>query len=150
MYKGICRGQVVAVKVPLQQDALTEEQLKEFRDEVAIMRRIFHPNVVLFLGISIIYNLFVSLIQIGRCLHATAQYHDRYSIHAARLARRLAQNKRQTVFTSKTVNCIRRRARSCLAAQHQSHRTQRFGSCQISYLLSFISFPALETGKSVA
>jgi hypothetical protein len=50
VYKGVCRGQVVAVKVPLQQESLTAEQLKEFRDEVAILRKIYHPNVVLFLG----------------------------------------------------------------------------------------------------
>jgi hypothetical protein len=39
----------VAVKVPVRQN-LTPKQLEEFRHEVAIMKRIFHPNVVLFLG----------------------------------------------------------------------------------------------------
>ena len=52
VYKGTCRGQVVAVKVPLNQDALSDEQLAEFRAEVAILRKIYHPNVVLFLGAS--------------------------------------------------------------------------------------------------
>lgn len=49
VYKGKCRGLPVAIKVPKKQD-LTEDQLKQFREEVAIMRRIFNPNVVLFLG----------------------------------------------------------------------------------------------------
>jgi hypothetical protein len=38
----------VAVKVPVRQN-LTPKQLDEFRHEVSIMKRIFHPNVVLFL-----------------------------------------------------------------------------------------------------
>lgn len=50
VYRGLCRGQVVAVKVPLNQDEITEEQLAEFRAEVAIMRKIYHFSVVLFLG----------------------------------------------------------------------------------------------------
>jgi serine/threonine protein kinase len=50
VYRGLCRGQVVAVKVPLNQDEITDEQLAEFRAEVAIMRKIYHFSVVLFLG----------------------------------------------------------------------------------------------------
>jgi serine/threonine protein kinase len=49
VYRGVCRGQPVAIKVPQHQE-LNEQQLADFRNEVAIMRRIFHPNVVLFLG----------------------------------------------------------------------------------------------------
>jgi len=49
VYRGKCRGQTVAVKVPVRQN-LTPKQLAEFRHEVGIMKRIFHPNVVLFLG----------------------------------------------------------------------------------------------------
>lgn len=49
VYRGICRGKNVAIKVPLRQH-LSESELKSFRNEVEIMRHIFHPNVVLFLG----------------------------------------------------------------------------------------------------
>jgi len=49
VYKANCRGIPVAVKVPLKQN-LSEQELKMFRHEVTIMRKIFHPNVVLFLG----------------------------------------------------------------------------------------------------
>jgi serine/threonine protein kinase len=49
VYRAKCRGKLVAVKIPNKQD-LTESQLKLFRHEVTIMRKIFHPNVVLFLG----------------------------------------------------------------------------------------------------
>eukprot|EP00727_Mastigamoeba_balamuthi_P008772 m51a1_g4517 putative sh2 domain-containing protein (688) ;mRNA; f:422969-426165 len=49
VYRAKCRGKLVAVKVPNKQD-LTEQQLRMFRHEVTIMRKIFHPNVVLYLG----------------------------------------------------------------------------------------------------
>ncbi|EGC38851.1 hypothetical protein DICPUDRAFT_148427 [Dictyostelium purpureum] len=49
VYKATCRGKKVAVKVPKKQ-TLSESELKSFKNEVDIMRNIFHPNVVLFLG----------------------------------------------------------------------------------------------------
>ncbi|EGG23899.1 SH2 domain-containing protein [Cavenderia fasciculata] len=49
VYKGKCRGQEVAVKVPRKQK-LNLYELTSFRHEVKIMSKIFHPNVVLFLG----------------------------------------------------------------------------------------------------
>mmetsp|Transcript_26030 Transcript_26030/g.28955 ORF Transcript_26030/g.28955 Transcript_26030/m.28955 type:complete len:507 (-) Transcript_26030:154-1674(-) len=49
VYKGRCRGGVVAVKVPIKQK-LSKHELEEFKKEVAIMSQIFHPNVVLFMG----------------------------------------------------------------------------------------------------
>jgi serine/threonine protein kinase len=58
VYKGKCRGKEVAIKVPLKQK-LSEEELKAFRHEVQIMRRIFHPNVVLFLGACTSDNSFM-------------------------------------------------------------------------------------------
>ncbi|EGG16486.1 SH2 domain-containing protein [Cavenderia fasciculata] len=48
VYKGRCRQKDVAVKVMLKQ--VDEKTLKDFRKEVAIMSKIFHPNIVLFLG----------------------------------------------------------------------------------------------------
>eukprot|EP01132_Coremiostelium_polycephalum_P000471 gene471-597_t len=49
VYRATCRGKKVAVKVPKKQ-TLSESELKSFKNEVEIMRQIFHPNVVLFLG----------------------------------------------------------------------------------------------------
>eukprot|EP01112_Ceratiomyxa_fruticulosa_P013616 TRINITY_DN3833_c0_g1_i2.p1 TRINITY_DN3833_c0_g1~~TRINITY_DN3833_c0_g1_i2.p1 ORF type:complete len:543 (-),score=94.64 TRINITY_DN3833_c0_g1_i2:235-1863(-) len=48
VYKGRCRQKDVAVKVLFRQ--LEEKTLRDFRKEVAIMSKIFHPNIVLFLG----------------------------------------------------------------------------------------------------
>eukprot|EP01113_Clastostelium_recurvatum_P013999 TRINITY_DN1756_c0_g1_i3.p1 TRINITY_DN1756_c0_g1~~TRINITY_DN1756_c0_g1_i3.p1 ORF type:complete len:784 (+),score=234.68 TRINITY_DN1756_c0_g1_i3:77-2428(+) len=49
VYKGRCRGQEVAVKVPRKQ-RLNLQELTSFRHEVKMMSKIYHPNVVLFLG----------------------------------------------------------------------------------------------------
>lgn len=48
VYKGSCRQKDVAVKVLFRQ--FDEKSLRAFRKEVAIMSKIFHPNIVLFLG----------------------------------------------------------------------------------------------------
>ncbi|KAK4486614.1 hypothetical protein RD792_006865 [Penstemon davidsonii] len=49
VYRGDWHGTEVAVKKFLDQD-LTGESLEEFRSEVRIMKRVRHPNVVLFMG----------------------------------------------------------------------------------------------------
>eukprot|EP00727_Mastigamoeba_balamuthi_P014270 m51a1_g9466 putative sh2 domain-containing protein (1365) ;mRNA; f:547094-557090 len=49
VYRARCRGKMVAAKVPLQQ-TLTDRQLAMFRHEMSIMRKVYHPHVVLFLG----------------------------------------------------------------------------------------------------
>eukprot|EP00005_Dracoamoeba_jomungandri_P004604 CAMPEP_0174258702 /NCGR_PEP_ID=MMETSP0439-20130205/7658_1 /TAXON_ID=0 /ORGANISM="Stereomyxa ramosa, Strain Chinc5" /LENGTH=506 /DNA_ID=CAMNT_0015342317 /DNA_START=155 /DNA_END=1675 /DNA_ORIENTATION=+ len=49
VYRGECRGQQVAVKV-LHRQSLDEQTLKAFRKEVSIMSRIFHPNILLYMG----------------------------------------------------------------------------------------------------
>ncbi|KAF9667544.1 hypothetical protein SADUNF_Sadunf15G0034200 [Salix dunnii] len=49
VYRGDWHGTEVAVKRFLDQD-ITGESLEEFRSEVRIMKRVRHPNVVLFMG----------------------------------------------------------------------------------------------------
>ena len=49
VYKGKCRSQEVAVKVLHRQD-LDEHSLSAFRKEVEIVSKIFHPNILLYLG----------------------------------------------------------------------------------------------------
>ncbi|CAN4098287.1 unnamed protein product [Withania somnifera] len=49
VYRGEWHGTEVAVKKFLDQD-ITGESLEEFRSEVRIMKRLRHPNVVLFMG----------------------------------------------------------------------------------------------------
>lgn len=48
VYRGYCRGKKVAIKVPKKK--LTPRQIEQFRSEIAFMSKIFHPNVVLFMG----------------------------------------------------------------------------------------------------
>ncbi|XP_062220266.1 probable serine/threonine-protein kinase SIS8 isoform X3 [Phragmites australis] len=49
VYRGDWHGTEVAVKKFLQQD-ISSDALEEFRSEVRIMKRLRHPNVVLFMG----------------------------------------------------------------------------------------------------
>ncbi|KAL6605894.1 hypothetical protein ACP70R_041547 [Stipagrostis hirtigluma subsp. patula] len=49
VYKGEWHGTEVAVKKFLQQD-ISSDALEEFRTEIGIMKRLRHPNVVLFMG----------------------------------------------------------------------------------------------------
>lgn len=49
VYKGVCRANDVAVKIPLVQH-LDEVQLSLLRKEVEIMSANPHPNIVLFMG----------------------------------------------------------------------------------------------------
>jgi serine/threonine protein kinase len=49
VYKGLCRGAQVAVKIPKFSD-LTEDKVEAFREELKVMARIVHPRVVALLG----------------------------------------------------------------------------------------------------
>jgi len=49
VYKGFCRGKVVAIKEPSKQE-LTMQEEEDFVKEVKIMRKIVHPNVVALYG----------------------------------------------------------------------------------------------------
>ncbi|XP_071715347.1 serine/threonine-protein kinase EDR1-like isoform X2 [Rutidosis leptorrhynchoides] len=49
VFRGIWNGTEVAIKVFLEQD-LTEENMEDFCNEISILSRLRHPNVILFLG----------------------------------------------------------------------------------------------------
>ncbi|GAB2234749.1 hypothetical protein Droror1_Dr00004014 [Drosera rotundifolia] len=49
VFRGIWNGTDVAIKVFLEQD-LTPENMEDFCNEIAILSRLRHPNVILFLG----------------------------------------------------------------------------------------------------
>lgn len=51
VYKCQCRGKSWAVKVPKEKRLLPEKQ-EEFKKEITIMKKVYHPNIVLFLGAS--------------------------------------------------------------------------------------------------
>ncbi|XP_039016965.1 serine/threonine-protein kinase EDR1-like isoform X1 [Hibiscus syriacus] len=49
VFRGVWNGTDVAIKVFLEQD-LTEENMEDFCNEISILGRLRHPNVILFLG----------------------------------------------------------------------------------------------------
>eukprot|EP01096_Ripella_sp_DP13-Kostka_P004162 TRINITY_DN1625_c0_g1_i5.p1 TRINITY_DN1625_c0_g1~~TRINITY_DN1625_c0_g1_i5.p1 ORF type:complete len:482 (-),score=181.11 TRINITY_DN1625_c0_g1_i5:153-1598(-) len=50
VFSGFCRGKNVAIKVFKPDMFQTEEERQAIREEVKIMSKIYHPNVVLFMG----------------------------------------------------------------------------------------------------
>ncbi|XP_057792364.1 serine/threonine-protein kinase EDR1-like isoform X2 [Salvia miltiorrhiza] len=51
VFRGVWNGTEVAIKVFLEQD-LTAENMEDFCNEISILSRLRHPNVILFLGAS--------------------------------------------------------------------------------------------------
>jgi serine/threonine protein kinase len=49
VFRGVWNGTDVAIKLFLEQD-LTAENMEDFCNEISILSRVRHPNVVLFLG----------------------------------------------------------------------------------------------------
>ncbi|KAH9329686.1 hypothetical protein KI387_001794, partial [Taxus chinensis] len=49
VFRGIWNGTEVAIKILLEQD-LTEENMEDFCNEISLLSRLRHPNVILFLG----------------------------------------------------------------------------------------------------
>ena len=52
VYRGKCRGLSVAVKMPKAFD-ISGEELEQFKDEVRMMAKLYHPRIALFLGACI-------------------------------------------------------------------------------------------------
>ena len=52
VFYGVCRGQVVAVKMltHTKEEWKEEKNLKKFRKEIALHQRLYHPNIVLLMG----------------------------------------------------------------------------------------------------
>ena len=82
----MCRGLPVAVKVLNNTpDKLAEKGLKQFRAEVAIHKRLFHPNVVLLMGASVSKD---ELIIVEELMHRDLDrvlYDDKLKLSLARL-----------------------------------------------------------------
>ena len=83
----MCRGLPVAIKVlENTPDKLKEKGLKQFRDEVAIHKRLFHPNVVLLMGASVSDH---ELIIVEELLYKDLEeaiYNEKLKLSLARLA----------------------------------------------------------------
>ena len=50
VYRGTCAGNLVAVKIPRNRDAMSINDVRLFRHEANVMARILHPNIVQFRG----------------------------------------------------------------------------------------------------
>jgi serine/threonine protein kinase len=81
VYRGTWRGTEVAIKRFLEQN-LSPVTIREFRDEVMIMSKLRHPNIVLFMGAVTqsnqlaIVTQFVARGSLFRLLHRTKEVLD--------------------------------------------------------------------------
>jgi serine/threonine protein kinase len=56
VYKGMCRGKIVAIK---ELDGLSANNIENFKSEVIIMTQLRHPNILLFMGACLSPGLIV-------------------------------------------------------------------------------------------
>jgi serine/threonine protein kinase len=70
----VIKGIQVAVKIPKKQDWASDE-LRSFREEVAITRSAFHTNVVLFLGACTVPGKIMLVVERMVCDMATLLHH---------------------------------------------------------------------------
>lgn len=78
VYKCQCRGKTWAVKVP-KVSRLTAEKLDEFKKEIHVMKKVYHPNVVLFLGAAVDPIMIVTEYMTGGDLEGLIQKPERYA-----------------------------------------------------------------------
>eukprot|EP00188_Purpureofilum_apyrenoidigerum_P004834 Plantae.Rhodophyta-Purpureofilum_apyrenoidigerum.ctg5789.p1 GENE.Plantae.Rhodophyta-Purpureofilum_apyrenoidigerum.ctg5789~~Plantae.Rhodophyta-Purpureofilum_apyrenoidigerum.ctg5789.p1 ORF type:complete len:480 (+),score=67.08 Plantae.Rhodophyta-Purpureofilum_apyrenoidigerum.ctg5789:294-1733(+) len=62
VYRGVWRGTPVAVKEVFYGDATQDTLLENFVREAGIMSRLRHPNIVLYIGLSVLQNRTISLV----------------------------------------------------------------------------------------
>lgn len=78
VYKCQCRGKLWAVKVPNRSD-LPPEKLESFKDEIHVLKKVFHPNVVLFMGASTNPIMIVTELMSGGDLKSLIRNPQRYA-----------------------------------------------------------------------
>lgn len=86
VYRCRCRGRQWAVKVP-KEDWLDSEQKEAFKKEIHVMKKVYHPNVVLFLGASLDPIMIVTELMEGGDLNGLI--HDPKKFAALTLERKL-------------------------------------------------------------
>ena len=78
VYRCQCRGRAWAVKVP-KVSKLSEAKLVEFKKEIHVMKKVYHPNVVLFLGASVNPIMIVTELMQGGDLESLIHKPENYA-----------------------------------------------------------------------
>ncbi|KAJ8485884.1 hypothetical protein OPV22_018369 [Ensete ventricosum] len=134
VFRGIWNGTDVAIKVFLEQD-LTTENVEDFCNEISILSRLRHPNVILFLGACVKpphLSLVTEYMEMGSLY---------YLIHTSGQKRRLSWRKRLKMLRDicRGLMCIHRmkivhrdlKSANCLVDKHWAVKICDFGLSRV-------------------
>ncbi|URD96491.1 STYKc [Musa troglodytarum] len=134
VFRGIWNGTDVAIKVFLEQD-LTTENVEDFCNEISILSRLRHPNVILFLGACVKpphLSLVTEYMEMGSLY---------YLIHTSGQKRRLSWRKRLKMLRDicRGLMCIHRmkivhrdlKSANCLVDKHWTVKICDFGLSRV-------------------
>ncbi|WOL20592.1 hypothetical protein Cni_G29397 [Canna indica] len=136
VFRGIWNGTDVAVKVFLEQD-LTTENIEDFCNEISILSRLRHPNVILFLGACMKpphLSLVTEYMEMGSLY---------YLIHTSGQKKRLSWRKRLKMLRDicRGLMCIHRmkivhrdlKSANCLVDKHWTVKICDFGLSRVMH-----------------
>ncbi|XP_028107185.1 serine/threonine-protein kinase EDR1-like isoform X1 [Camellia sinensis] len=118
VFRGIWNGTDVAIKVFLEQD-LTVENIEDFCNEISILSRLRHPNVILFLGACTKPS---RLSMVTEYMEMGSLYH---LIHVSGLKKRLSWRRRVKII------CDICRGLMCIHRMKIAHRDLKSANCLV-------------------
>ncbi|XP_042437450.1 serine/threonine-protein kinase EDR1-like isoform X2 [Zingiber officinale] len=134
VFRGIWNGTDVAIKVFLEQD-LTTDNIEDFCNEISILSRLRHPNVILFLGACMKpphFSLITEYMEMGSLY---------YLIHTSGQKKRLSWRKRLKMLRDicRGLMCIHRmkivhrdlKSANCLVDKHWTVKICDFGLSRV-------------------
>lgn len=135
VFRGIWRGTEVAIKVLLEQD-LTPENTNDFCNEISLLSRLRHPNVILFLGACLRPP---HLSMVTEYMHMGSLYR---LIHTSGQGQKLSWRRRLKMLRDicRGMMCVQRmgivhrdlKSANCLVDKHWSVKVCDFGLSRIA------------------
>ncbi|KAJ7559742.1 hypothetical protein O6H91_04G099000 [Diphasiastrum complanatum] len=135
VFRGIWRGTEVAIKLMLEQD-LTKENTEDFCNEIRLLSRLRHPNVILFLG-ACTKPPHLSLVT--EYMHMGSLYH---LVHLSGQGKKLSWRRRFKMLRDicRGMMCVHRmniihrdlKSANCLVDKHWSVKICDFGLSRIT------------------
>lgn len=153
VYRGVWRGTDVAIKILLEQD-LTTENMEDFCNEIAVLSRLRHPNVILFLGAC---TTPPHLSMVTEYMHMGSLYH---LIHTSDQGKKLSWRRRLKMLLDicRGMMCIQRmkivhrdlKSANCLVDKHSKVKICDFGLSRIMVNSPIKDFKAAGTPEWMA
>lgn len=153
VYRGVWRGTDVAIKILLEQD-LTMENMEDFCNEIAVLSRLRHPNVILFLGAC---TTPPHLSMVTEYMHMGSLYH---LIHTSDQGKKLSWRRRLKMLLDicRGMMCIERmkivhrdlKSANCLVDKHWKVKICDFGLSRIMVNSPIKDFKAAGTPEWMA